>query len=125
MEDRTIDTFGEEQRKIAAKRYGEAFEKATSKQEALKERTRARLNELENDPAADPKDIKTARDVQEFLRFEQDFHRITQSTWYNNFTFMGYSLKWCDYSKMYREVLEEADRRYIYVDPEWAINNLS
>ena len=100
------------------KQYLDDFFRAPSKRQAMTDRAREKLSELEQDPQAQEKDLVHARHILEFLRLDNEYGRLVKSTWYSFFAFLGYPVDVEDYERMYDDLLAEADRVYTLVDPE-------
>ena len=86
--------------------------------ERIKQKAKEKKELIDADPNADKNDVKIINEITDFLRNVDDFNRISKGTVYNMFTFLGFSLETDDYSQMYDELMEEVNRKYVYVDPE-------
>ena len=95
----------------------------TNVQESMIERIKQKAKEkkelIDADPNADEHEKKTISMILEFLKNVDDFNRISKGTVYNMFTYLGFDLAFDDYREMYEQLMEEVNRKYIYVDPDW------
>ncbi len=52
------------------------------------------------------------------LKHEQVFNDLPQSTCFNIFVYLGYPVKILEYEEMYKQLMEEVNKKYIYMNPE-------
>ena len=84
--------------------------------EELRKKAKEKADLLNNDPNADQDDKEFANDIVEFFSKEEGIKQAPQSLLDSIFTFLGYPRKVDVADKMYKELMEDIDRVYYYVN---------
>ena len=88
----------------------------------LRNRSREKRDAVYADPKSSEKDKKLADDVVKFFIYEDYIRDAPKDTLFELFKYLKYKFSYPgyeEYEEMYAALLEEVNRKYILIDPDW------
>ena len=86
--------------------------------EELKERAIIKKQELDNNPNASENDKKILEGIFEMLSKKDSFNKLQGRAVFAMFKFLGIEGDMNSYVERYENLMEEINKKYIYVNPE-------